>query len=124
MYLLSVHDTTLFAKFEDVYPECFFYIDDEPQLHPLICYLGPCHRAQNCQEKIAKRVLVIFEAFPEAQLLLLYFTYRDKPGSYRAGVYWRDMREPRYITFNRAAWEKMKEVGELYEWDFPEKILW
>ena len=74
-------------------------------------------------EKLAKRVKAIFDAFPTAKLLLLYFKYRDRPNSLRAGVFWRDMSEPRIITMNPGAWEKMKQLGTVYEWNLPMEIM-
>lgn len=74
-------------------------------------------------DKLVKRVKYIFDAFPEAKLLLLYFAYRDKPGSQRAGVFWREMTEPRYITMNRGGWEKLKEIGNVYEWELPDSLF-
>jgi hypothetical protein len=72
---------------------------------------------------LAKRVKYIFDQFPTADLLLLYFSYRDRPGSQRAGIFWRDFREPRYITMNRAAWERMKAMGTVYEWQLPNSLF-
>jgi len=123
MYILEVNKRTLFTKLESVYAECFFLIEDQPKLYPFICLNSDCHRAANCMEKLAKRVKAIFDAFPEAKLLLLYFKYRDRPNSMRAGVFWRDLSEPRYITMNPGAWEKMKSIGTVFEWNLPRELL-
>jgi hypothetical protein len=120
MYLLSVQGRSIAIKLVDLYPECEFLIKGSPQLHPLICFVGPCHRNANCMEKLAKRVKYVFEQFKDAQLLVLYFKYQDKPNSIRAGVFWRDLREPRYITINPYAWEHLKKRGEVYEWNLPD----
>lgn len=123
MLILSVQSKTIFAKLKDVYQECEVLIDGSPQLYPLRCLVDHCPKNANCMETLAKRVNCIFEAFPEAQLLLLYFSYHDRQGSIRAGVFWRDMREPRYITLNRTGWQKMKEMGVVYEWHFPASAM-
>lgn len=123
MYILEVNKRTLFAKFTEVYPECEFLIEDQPQLHPLICLSSNCHRAMNCMEKLARRVKALFDAFPDSNLLLLYFKYRDAPNRLRAGVFWRDMTEPRMIVMNSGAWEKMKEIGTVYEWELPRELM-
>jgi hypothetical protein len=123
MLILEVKQQTLFVKLKDVYPECEFLISDQEQLHPFICFTSHCHRNANCMEKLAGRVKYIFDGFPHAQLLLLYFSYRDKPASQRAGVFWRDLREPKYIVFNRTAWEKMKQIGTVYEWNLPDSFF-
>ncbi len=122
MYILEVNERTLFTKFDEIYAECKFLIEDQPQLYPLICLNSHCHRAMNCMEKLAKRVNALFDAFPKAQLLILYFKYRDAPDRLRAGVFWRDMREPRYIVMNPGAWEKMKQIGTVYEWELPREL--
>jgi len=119
MYILKVNDKTLFAKLSEVYPECPFFIRDEPKLHPLICLNSHCHRAQNCMEKLAKRVKALFDAFPSAQLLVLYFKYKDAPSRLRAGIFWKDMREPYFRVLNPSAWETFKRIGTIYEWELP-----
>ena len=119
MYILEVNKQTLFAKLLEVYPECEFLIRDEEKLYPLICLQSSCPRAQNCMEKLAKRVNAMFEAFPQAKLLVLYFKYRDAPNRLRAGIFWKDMREPYYRVLNPGAWETFKRVGTVFEWDLP-----
>ena len=119
MLILEVNKKTLFVKFVDLYPECEFLIQDEPQLYPLICFNTSCHRNRNCMEKLVKRVKSIFDAFPEANLVLAYYKYRDAPTSIRAGVFWNDFSEPRIIRMNHSAWEKMKQLGTIYEWEMP-----
>ncbi len=115
--------STLFMKLNDLYPECQFLIEGAPQLSPLFCLKSHCPRNQACMEKLANRVKYVFDTFPDTELLLLYFRYVDKPGSQRAGVFWRDMREPRIITFNRTAWDKLKSVGIVYEWALPDSLF-
>lgn len=115
---------TLFMKLKDVYPECEFLISDLPQVFPLFCLRREgCTRNQNCMDKLVARTRYVFDTFPDAQTVLLYFRYRDRPDSHRAGVFWRDMREPRLITFNRAAWEKCKQVGTVYQWRLPDELF-
>jgi hypothetical protein len=123
MYILEVQKKTLFIKLKDLFPECEFQIKDVEQLYPLFCLSGPCHRNANCMGKLAVRVNYVFEKWPEADLLMLYFSYRDRPGSQRAGIFWRDMREPRYITMNRTGWEKFKTMGVIYEWHLPNELF-
>lgn len=124
MYVLEVQEKTIFCKLKDVYPECEHLIMDSQQLYPLRCFRDDgCPRNSNCQEKLAHRTKFIFDNFPNAQLLVLYFSYRDRPGSTRAGLFWRDIREPRLITLNRTGWEKMKEIGVVYEWELPNHLF-
>jgi hypothetical protein len=122
MYILEVNKRTLFAKFLEVYPECSFLIEDQPKLYPLICLESSCHRAQNCMNKLANRVKAIFDAFPESQLLVLYFKYRDAPNRLRAGIFWKDMREPYFRVLNPGAWDTFKRIGTVYEWELPMEL--
>lgn len=114
---------TLFAKLQDIYPECNFLIKDSTQLHPLICLTSSCHRNANCMTKLVQRIKFLFDNFQNCELILLYFSYRDKPGSQRAGVFWKDFREPRYITMNRSAWEKIKKEAILYQITLPTDLF-
>ncbi len=69
------------------------------------------------------RVKYIFDTFPSADLLLLYFRYHDFPKKHRSGVFTRNLDEPRYITFNPHAWEKIKSMGTVYEWNLPDSLF-
>jgi hypothetical protein len=123
MYVLEVQDQTIFTKLVDVFPECSVLIKDSPKLHPLFCLKSNCPRNANCMGKLAHRVKYVFDQWPKAQLLILYFSYPDQPGSQRAGLFWRDMREPRYITMNRTAWVKLKKMGTIYKWQMPAELF-
>lgn len=123
MLVLTVQEKTIFAKLKDVFPECEFLIRGAPQLFQLRCLVDHCPRNANCMEGLAKRVKWFFDTFKEASLVFLYFAGPDKPGSIRGGVFWRDMREPRVITFNRAAWEKFKKMGVVYETTMPDELF-
>jgi hypothetical protein len=115
---------TLFMKLNDLFPECQFLISDEPQLYPLSCLeRDSCPRNQNCMEKLVVRIRYVFDTFGDVQNVLLYFRHQDRPDSHRAGVFYRDMEEPRFITFNRAAWEKCKEIGTAYQWSLPDSLF-
>ena len=125
-YVLQVTSRTgkvvVFLKLRDLFPECFFYIEHSPQLFPFRC-LRDNGCVHSCMEKLVKRVKYVFDTFKDAQLLLLYFSWRDQPGSQRAGVFWRDFSEPRYMTFNRKGWAKMKEIGTVYSWRLPDNLF-
>jgi hypothetical protein len=116
--------SAIFMKLKDVYPECEFLIQDADQLFPLRCIRDDgCPRNQRCLETLAKRVHHVFNTFADSDLLLLYFRYHDAPGTHRAGVFWRDMKEPRFITFNRSVWERMKQIGVVYQWSLPDTLF-
>jgi hypothetical protein len=115
---------TVFVKLKDLYPECEFLIQGAVQLFPLRCLADDgCHRNQNCMEVLAKRTKYVFDTFPDADLLILYFRYQDRPTSQRGGVFWRDMRSPRYFTLNKSGWEKFKKVGKIYSWRIPDAVF-
>jgi len=117
--------STLFLKLEFIFPECGFYIDKQPQLYPLRCLRDDgCHAGRNCMEFLARRVQYLFETFPDVSVLLLYFRYHDRNGSHRAGLFHRDSQEPpRFITFNRAGWEKLKQKGTVFQWRIPNEVF-
>lgn len=118
MYYFTFQDKTAFIPFREVYPECLFLIEDEPRLSPLVCMRDSCHRNKNCAEKIAKRVHYLFEkVITDSELIIAYFKWRDRPDSIRAGVFYRDMREPRVITCNRSAFNKFRKEGITYFWE-------
>src|SRR5438067_346298 len=134
MYCLVVNDEhqTIFTKFSDFFCNCEFYIADT-QLHPLICLIDSCHRNQNCADAILKRCRFFFDKFPKSELILTYFRYRDHPKSIRAGVWFKQLllddaqfnpliHSPRLITINPSAFEKMKELGKIYEIHYPTEI--
>lgn len=114
----------LFLKLKDLFPECMFQIEDAPQLFPFICLRQEsCPRNHNCMGKLVKRLEAVLEVWKDVDLVFLYFSWPDMPGSQRAGVFWRDMREPRYITFNRSSWEKMKAVGTIFRWHLDDSVF-
>jgi hypothetical protein len=116
--------SVLFMKLRDLFPECEFLISDLPQMYPLRCLNEDgCPRNQNCMDKLVGRLRYVFDTFPDVQTVLLYFRYRDRPGTHRAGVFTRSMNEPRLITFNRTAWEKCKEIGTAYNWPLPDSLF-
>lgn len=116
--------SSLFMKLTDLFPECIHLIRDAAQLYPLFCLRNNmCPRNQNCMGKLVKRVKYIFDHFPDGEVLFLYFTYPDRPGTHRAGVFNKDLSEPYYTTFNRTAWDKFKQVGVIYEWFLPDSLF-
>lgn len=126
MLLLEVQGTTqstIFAKVKDVFPECPILIEDLPQMFPLRCLVDSCPRNANCMDKLARRVKHLFDTFPRAEMLVLYFKWRDRPTSQRAGIFWRDMREPRHVTMNWSAWEKCKNIGKAFEYHMPDSLF-
>lgn len=110
---------TAFVPLRDIYPECAVLIQGEPQLYPLICMRTACPRNANCPQKLAHRVNFFFEkvADPDVTAMIAYFKHEDRPGSVRAGVFFRDMREPRVIVCNHYAFRKFKRDGEVFKWD-------
>lgn len=123
MYILEVNNKTIFARLKDVYPECEVLINGSPQLYPLRCLADHCPKNANCMEKLVHRVKFLFDTFPNAQLLVLYFAFPDRPGSIRCGIFWSDFSEPYFRTINRASWELFKKKGTVYEWEMPQSLF-
>lgn len=114
-------------KLKDLYAECEYLIQGHDQLFPLRCIKdGFCSRNRNCLEKLSKRTQAVFDNFTDVSMLVLYFSYHDRPKSQRAGIFSRDLndaRHPRYITINPYAWEKIKSIGQAYYWQIPKDVL-
>lgn len=123
MYVLDVNKKTIFARLKDVFPECEVLITSSPQLYPLRCLVDACPKNASCMGKLVHRIKYIFDTFTEAELLLLYFAYPDRPGSIRCGVFWKDFREPYVRTINRASWELFKKKGDAYVWEMPQSLF-
>ena len=116
MYFVVFSTKTVFFKFQDIFPECFLHREGYQQIEPLQCLQddGACHVNHNCMEILSKRVHVLFqEVLPTVEVMILYF--RKLNGQqYGAGLFWRDMREPRVITMNASAWTYAKHRGRVY----------
>jgi len=117
MYFVIFSTKTAFFKLESIFPECFLFREHAEQIDPLKCLLedNSCHVGRNCMETLAKRVHVLFEeVLPSVDVIVLYFKKRGSQ-SYGAGLFWRDMREPRTITMNPYAWTRVKTRGAVYQ---------
>lgn len=116
MYFVVFSTKSSFFKLQDIFPECFLHREHAPQIDPLKCLLedNACHVNHNCMEVLAKRVHILFqEVLPSVEVIVLYFKKRGSQ-SYGAGLFWRDMREPRAITMNPFAWSRVKQRGSIY----------
>ena len=70
-------------------------------------------------EGLAKRVHYFFDNVVfDAELIIAYFKYHDRPQSIRAGIFFRNMDEPRVMTLNPYAFKKFQREGDTYKW-FP-----
>jgi hypothetical protein len=115
MYFLEVTGKSAFFKLQDIFPECFLYRDQSPRVEPLLCLKEDvCHVGKGCMDTLAKRIKVLFDLLPKADLILLYYKKRNVPGM-GAGVFWRDFSAPRVITLNLKAWERLKLRGSVYQ---------
>lgn len=117
MYFLLMSQRTAFFKLEDLFPECFLYREKHPQIEPAICIAedAACTVGKNCMETLAKRLKVLFdELLVDTDLILLYYRKRNLPGI-GAAIFWRSFEEPRLITVNPTAWEKIKKRGSVYQ---------
>jgi hypothetical protein len=117
IYFVVFSQKTAFLKLESIFPECFFYRDQSPQIDPLMCLLedNACTVGKNCIETIVKRLHVLFqEILPGVNVIVLYYKKRGGTGV-GAGIFWKDMREPRVITVNPFAWQKIKQRGAVYQ---------
>jgi hypothetical protein len=109
---------SIFIPFKYVYGECNTLIEKYDQLSPLHCLKNDmCPANIGCMDVLAKRVNYLFtHVVPDGKLLIAYFKYRDKPGSIRAGVFERDLGEPRLMTLNQSAFKKFQREGIAFTW--------
>lgn len=113
----SFQKHSIFMPFRFIYPECLVLIEPHQQLSPLHCLKGPCHVDKGCMEILARRVNYLFtHVCPDGQQIIAYFKYRDRPDSIRAGVFTRDLSEPRLMTLNKSAFLKFQKEGVTYQW--------
>lgn len=116
----TAHKHSIFIPFKYLYPECLVLIDKGEKLSPLLCLKDSCPVNANCPSRLAKRVKFLFDhVAPESKMIYAYFKYRDRPNSIRAGVFDRELNEPRVITLNKSAFEKFKKEGVIHQWNPP-----
>lgn len=116
---------SVFMPFRYLYPECFVLIKPHQSLHPLFCLKNDiCPVNSNCMEVLAKRVDYLFTNLcTDGKQLIAYFSYPDRPKSIRAGLFTRDLSEPRLLTLNRSAFEKFRKEGVTYAWVPTDEFL-
>lgn len=115
-YFLVLSSKTAMFKLDDLFPECRLYREKAPQAEPLICIRDDsCPVNHGCMASLVRRIKMLFEEIvPQAELIILYFRKRNVPGL-GAGVFWKDFREPRVITVNQQAWERVKFRGTTFQ---------
>lgn len=119
LYFVVFSSKTAFFKLEDIFPECFFYREDSPQIEPLICLReeNSCTVGKNCMDVLAKRLYVLFEEVClNSDLIILYFKKRNVPGL-GAGVFDSEFENPKVITMNPHGWNMIKSRGNIYQFD-------
>jgi hypothetical protein len=120
MYFVLFSNKTAFFKLQDIFPECFIYREDSPQLEPCICLReNVCHVNKNCMSTLAQRVYALFEEVcTQSDVILLYFKKRNF-NCLGAAVFYRNMGsiEPRTITMNPYAWKMIKSRGSIFQFD-------
>ena len=115
LYFLLLCNHTAFFKLDSVFPECYLYRDQMPRTDPLMCLHSTCPANHSCMETVAKRLFVLFnEVMPQVELIILYFRKQTTLGL-GAGLFWKNMQEPRFITMNPSAWDLVKSRGFVFE---------
>ncbi len=130
LLLFELDKVTLAMPLRVLYPECGVLIADSPLLHPLICLRDTCHRNNRCVERMVPRIVALFEGFPLASLLILYFTYRHRQ-SVGGALFRRGFDPPPRLlknpwgaetddpVVNRTGWEKFKKRAVVNAWEPP-----
>lgn len=107
--------------FRYVYPECLQLIEKHERVTPLICLKSDCPANKNCMGTLVHRLNYLFtEVEPKAQLIIAYFKYRDST-SIRAGIFNRDMDNPRVATINPFSFKRLMGEGTTMQWFAPDE---
>jgi len=115
---------SVFLPLRFLYAECLVLIDGSPQLYPLACFNRPCPVMKNCPDVLAHRVNYLFDKIvPNAEVIYAYFKHPDRPRSIRAGMFRRDLSEPKTIVMNLAAFNKFRREGVTYNWIPPDEFI-
>lgn len=122
LIILEIHQKTIIAKLQDLYPECSVLIQGYDRLSLLGCFKDTCHRDAGCLDKLAKRVKAIFDSFEFANMLLVVFRDRDNK-KIKAGVFWRNFKFPKLINVNPYGWQRITELSTQYEWAPPRELF-
>ena len=117
IYFFIFQQHSVFIPLKYVYPECFVLIEPHPQISPLQCFNTSCSANRNCAEILAKRVNYLFNnVMPTGKMMYLYFKYKDRPNSIRAGIFTKELSEPTTKILNPYAFKKFQREGISYEW--------
>ena len=116
---------SIFMPLRYIYPECMTLIEPFPQLSPLHCLKTDiCPANQSCMDILVKRVDYIFtNVVPNGSQIIAYFKYRDRPNSLRAGIFNRDLEEPKLMTLNQSAFKKFQKEGTAFTWIPTDEFL-
>jgi len=113
----------VFIPLRYVYPECMQLIEKHERVSPLLCLKSDCPANKNCMSTLVHRVNYLFtEVEPRAELIVAYFKYRDTT-SIRAGVFNRDMDDPKVSTINPFSLKRLLGEGTTMQW-FPPDEYW
>ena len=115
-----------FMPLRYAYAECSVLIEPHPRVEPLQCYQTSCPANRNCAEITARRIHYLFEEIlsDDVEMLFLYFKMRNKSflsevgkiPSLGAGVFYKDMREPRWMVMNRWGFNRVRNEGVASSW--------
>lgn len=123
IYYFRFKHKTAFVKLQYLFPECMVLIEGKDQLYPLKCLADSCPANANCMEGLAKRIHYFFEhAAVGAEYLVTYFKHPDRPNSIRAGIFDRDLKNPRVMVVNPYAFKKFQTRGEVFKWIPPHEF--
>lgn len=115
---------TIFLPFKFLYPECSILIKGEQKLYNLLCLKANCPRNKNCPEVLAKRVHYFFsEVEPLGELIISYFTHPNCGTSIKAGIFTKQLDEPRLITVNKSGFDKYRKESIIKQWSVTDEFI-
>ncbi len=112
------HNKTVFIPIKYIYPECAILLQNHDNLDQLHCLkTDGCPANRNCMGTLAHRVNYFFDKVePQAELMVSYYKIGE---SIKAGIFDRNLENPRYITCNRSAFLKFQKESIVYRWEQP-----
>lgn len=116
LFYVLVSRKTVLIPLRQLYPECQSYLVNLPAAENLQCLReGRCSVDKGCMPVLAERVHKFFMYHEPSALQLLAY-YKTPSGSIRAGVFTRQVDEPRVITCNQHGLQKLQKIGAVKEW--------
>lgn len=117
-YYIVVSDKTILIPLRQIYPECAVLLAGSPNAENLQCLrYGTCNQSvDTCMRILAERVDKFFRLQPEERTHMLAY-YKTPSGSLRGCWFTSDFDEPKVVTCNKHAFDRLRYYGEIHSWE-------